>query len=64
VTVIYDLDAHDAAGLISLQRHGDVVRIGIQSVPHEFDDRPQRIILMCESLDVIIAGLKLDAGHI
>ncbi len=41
----------------------DVVGVGVEAVPYELDDRPDRVLLVCEPLDEVIAGFKLNTSH-
>jgi len=63
MAVIGDLGPYDDIGLVSMQHHVDVVRVGIEAVPDEFDHGPDRVILVGELLDVIVGSFESIRLH-
>ncbi|GAA3874691.1 hypothetical protein GCM10022275_24500 [Tessaracoccus defluvii] len=61
--VVGDLDADHAVGLVAVQSDRDGVGIGVEAVPHELYDRLDRIILVGEPLDEVVAGLQGNTSH-
>ncbi|WP_232077857.1 hypothetical protein [Mycolicibacterium aichiense] len=41
-----------------MQHYIDVVGVGVEAVPDEFDHGPDRIVLVGELLDVIVASFE------
>jgi hypothetical protein len=63
VTVIGDLGPNDDIRLVPMQHHVDVMGVGIEAVPDEFDHGPHRIVLVGELLDVIVASFESIRLH-
>ncbi len=63
MTVVHDFGTDHAAGIVAVKRDHDLMSIGVQAVPHELDDRLDRIVLVREPLDEVVASLKLYARH-
>lgn len=59
MAVVDDCDIDDAVDGLSFELNDDVVGFSVETVPHEFDDRPDGVILVRRSLDEVIAGFKL-----
>jgi hypothetical protein len=63
MTVVDDLGSYDDVGLAPMQHHVDVMGVGIEAVPDEFDYGPDWIVLVGELLDVIVASFESIRLH-
>lgn len=63
MAVIGNLSSNDDVGLVPMQRDYDVVGVGVETVPDEFDHRPYRVVLVGELLDVIVTSFESIRRH-
>ena len=63
VTIIPNLDTHDAIGFVALERDLDVVGVSVEAVPDQFDHRPDRVRLERQSLNEVFSSGEGDPRH-